>query len=169
MPSKSVNSLSTSFLILGLFFAASAETKIYRDKRLHYSLELPSHSWRILKRRGIAPRTEFVHGTISPVVLRIRRTYEAGSFSDVVRNQQRWDGFHLPGYVAIGNETFEGNLSGFRYSYEYSRRGVITARVTYFLEANHNYIYRLQFTGPRNQVGKLREEVDFIARSFSPT
>ena len=168
MISKSVGSFLTSFLILGLFSATSAETRIYKDKTLHYSLELPSRSWRIVKRSGIAPRTEFVHGSKNPVVLRIRRMYEAGSFLDVVRNQRRWDGSHLPGYVAVSDESFEGHLAGTKYSYEYSSRGVVTARVTYYLEANHNFIYRLQFTGPRNKVDKLREEVDFIARSFRP-
>lgn len=169
MISKSVRVFLTSFLILGLFSATSAETRIYKDKRLHYGLELPSRSWRIVKRSGIAPRTEFVRGTKSPVVLRIRRMYETGSFSDIVQNQRRWDGSHLPGYIAVSDETFEGHLAGIKYSYEYSRRGIVTARVTYYLEAKHNFIYRLQFTGPRNKVSKLREEVDFIAQSFRPT
>lgn len=80
MISKSVGSFLTSFLILGLFSATSAETRIYKEKRLHYSLELPSRTWRIVKRSGIAPRTEFVHGSKNPVVLRIRRMYEAVLF-----------------------------------------------------------------------------------------
>lgn len=169
MISMSVRVLLTSFLVLGLFSATSAETRIYKDRRLHYSIELPTHSWRIVKRSGIAPRTEFVHGTKSPVVLRIRRMHETGSFLDLVRNQRRWDGSHLPGYVAVSDESFEGHLAGAKYSYEYSRRGVVTARVTYYLEASRNFIYRLQFTGPRNKMDKLREEVDFIARSFRST
>jgi hypothetical protein len=169
MISNSIGSFLISFLVLGLFSATSAETRIYKDKRLHYSLELPSRSWRIVKRSGIAPRTEFVHGTKSPVVLRIRRMYEAGSFLEFVRNQRRWDGAHLPGYVAVNDASFEGHLAGTKYSYEYSKRGIVTARVTYYLEAGHNFVYRLQFTGPRNKVGRLREETDFIARSFRPT
>jgi len=80
MISKSIGIFLTSFLVLGLFSATSAETRVYKDKRLHYSLELPSRSWRIVKRSGIAPRTEFVHGKNNTVVLRIRRMYEAGSF-----------------------------------------------------------------------------------------
>ena len=58
MISESVGSFLTSFLVLGLFSATSAETRSYKDKRLHYGLELPSQSWRIVKRSGIAPRTE---------------------------------------------------------------------------------------------------------------
>lgn len=169
MISKRVGSLLKSFLILGLFSATSAETRIYKDKRLHYGLELPSRSWRIVRRSGIAPRTEFVNGTKSPVVLRISRMYGSGDFSDIVRRQHRWDGAHLPGYVAVNDESFEGHLAGTKYSYEYSKRGIVTARVTYYLEASHNFIYRLQFTGPRNKMGELCEEVVFIARSFRPT
>lgn len=169
MTSKLFSVFLTSILLLGLFSATSARTRTYEDERGEYVLELPSPSWRIVRLNGIAhPRTEILNGKRSPVLLRIRKDLmdPAVFTSDMVRRQQRWDSLYLPGYMLRKNESFAGRLSGTKYSYEYVKDGMPVAGLIYYLQANNGFIYRIQFTGSQQRVWDLRDEIDFIARSF---
>jgi hypothetical protein len=113
MTEKLFSIFLTSLLILGLFSAASANTRTYEHERGDYNLELPSSSWRVVKLNGIThTRTEFVNGKRSAVYLRIRRVYPAPSPSDLVRRQQSWDSLFLSGYMIRKDQPFEGRLSG---------------------------------------------------------
>ena len=167
MTAKLFSIFLTLFLILGLFSATSANTRTYEDERGAYVLELPSSSWRVVKLNGIArPRTEFVNGKRSPVLLRIRRVYSGASPSDIVARHQSWDSLFLSGYIIVKDEPFEGRLSGTQYSYEYVKGGIPMAGLVYYLQADDGFIYRLQFTGPQNRMWELREQMDYIAGSF---
>jgi hypothetical protein len=167
MSSKIFSIFLTSFLILGLFSATSAKTRTYENERGDYALELPSASWSVVKLNGIAhPRTEFVNGKRRPVLLRIRKVYDATSPSDLVARHQSWDSLFLAGYMIGKDQTFEGRLSGTKYSYEYVKGGIPMAGLIYYLQGDDGFIYRLQFTGPQNRMWELREQMDSIAGSF---
>ena len=156
-----------SFLILGLFSVAGAKTRTYEDERGGYVLNLPSSSWRVVQLNGIAhPRAEFVNGKRSAVLLRIRRVYPAVSPSDLVARHQSWDSLFLSGYIIVKDQPFEGRLSGTKYSYEYVKGGIPMAGLIYYLQGDNGFIYSLQFAGPQNRMWQLREQMDFIARSF---
>ena len=64
------------------------------------------------------------------------------------------------------DQSFEGRLSGTKYSYEYVKGGIPMAGLIYHLQGDDGFIYRLQFTGPQNRMWELREQMDFIAGSF---
>ena len=167
MTSKIFSIFFTLFLMLGVSSVTSANTRTYEDERGDYVLELPSSSWRVVKLNGIAhPRTEFVNGQRSAVRLRIRRVYPAASPSDLVARHQSWDSLFLRGYMIGKDQPFEGRLSGAKYSYEYVKSGIPMAGLIYYLQGDDGFIYRLQFTGPNNRMWQLREQMDFIARSF---
>jgi hypothetical protein len=72
---------------------------------------------------------------------------------------------HLAGYVLSKEESFSGRLSGTKFSYEYTRGGPMTA-IIYYLEADNRTIYSLLFRGPRDDIQRLQDEADAIARSF---
>ena len=174
MNSKIFSIFLTLILIVGLFSVASANTPTYEDERGNYALELPSSSWRVVHLNGIAhPRTEFINGKRSAVRLRIRRVYPAASPSDLVRRQQSADSLFLSGYMIGKEQPFEGRLSGTKYSYEYVKRGIAITGLSYNLQGDDGFIYRLQFTGPQNRMWELREQMELIAVSFrtemSPT
>ena len=167
MTAKISSIFLTSFLILGLFSVAGAKTRTYEDERGGYVLELPSSSWRVVQLNGIAhPRTEFVNGKRSPVLLRIRKVYPPTSPSDLVARHQSWDSLFLKGYMIEKDQPFEGRLSGNKYLYEYVKGGIPMAGLIYYLQGDDGFIYRLQFTGPQNRMWQLREQMDFIAWSL---
>ncbi len=162
--------LLTSILILVSFpSAASAQTRTYRSKSADYILELPSPNWRAVKLSGIAhSRTEFIYGVQNSVHLRIRKELVDPGVSpaDLVRRQQKWDSVYLRGYVIGQDESFDGRLSGAKYSYEYVTGGQPMAGMIYYLQANSRIIYRVEFTGSRDNLWELGQQTDFIARSF---
>ena len=167
MTAKLSSIFLTSFLILGLFSVAGAKTRTYEDERVGYVLDLPSSSWRVVQLNGIAhPRTEFVNDKRSAVLLRIRRVYPATSPSDLVARHRSWDSLFLQGYIIVKDHPFEGRLSGTKYAYEYVKGGIPMAGLIYYLQGDDGFIYTLQFTGPQNRMWQLREQMDFIARSF---
>ena len=167
MTSKLFIFFLSSFLVLGLFSATSANTRTYEDERGDYALELPSPKWRVVKLNGIAhSRTEFINGKQSAVLLRIRRVYPAASPLDLVARHQSWDSLFLSGFIIVNDRPFEGRLSGTQYSYEFVKGGIPMAGSIYYLQGDDGFIYRLQFTGPQNRMWELREQMDFIAGSF---
>ena len=167
MTAKLFSIFLTLFLILGLFSAAGAKTRTYEDERGGYLLELPSSSWRVVDRNGIAhPRTEFVNGKRSAVLLRIRKLYTHTSPSDLMARYQSGESLFLKGYMIGKDEPFEGRLSGTKYLYEYVKGGIPMAGLIYYLQGDDGFTYRLQFAGPRNEMWELREQMDFIAESF---
>ena len=150
MTAKIFSIFLASFLMLGLVSVTSGKTRTYENERGDYA-----HT-----------RTEFVNGKRSPVLLRIRKVYPATSPSDLVQRQQSSDDLFLPGYMIVKDQPFEGRLSGAKYSYEYVKGGIAMAGRIYYLQATDGFIYRIQFSGPRNRMWELREQMEFIARSF---
>lgn len=167
MTAKLFSVFLTSLLILGLFSAAGAKTRTYEDERGDYTLDLPSSSWRVVQLDGIThPRTEFVNGERSAVLLRIRKVYTHPSPSDLMARHESGESLFLKGYMIGKDRLFEGRLSGTKYSYEYVKGGIPMAGRIYYLQGDDSFIYRLQFTGPLNRMWELREQMDSIAESF---
>jgi hypothetical protein len=86
--------------------------------------------------------------------------------ADLVERKRRFDRIFSPGYVKWTVESFEGRLSGTKYAYEYVTAGKPTAVLIYYLQANDRLIYRVEFAGPPHELHALRDQTDFIARSF---
>ena len=113
MTAKLFSIFLTLFLILGLFSAAGAKTRTYEDERGGYALDLPSSSWRVVQLDVITrPRTEFVNGERSEVLLRIRKVYTRTSPSGLMARDQSGESLFLKGYMIGKDEPFEGRLSG---------------------------------------------------------
>ena len=167
MTAKLFSSLLTLVLILGVFSVTNAGTRSYEHERGDYTLELPSSSWRIVQLHGIAhPRTEFVNGKQSVVRLRIRRVYTTASSAELAGRHQNWDSLFLSGYIIGKEQPFAGRLSGTKYLYEHVKGGTPMVGLIYYLQADDGFIYRIQFSGPQDRMWELREQMDFIARSF---
>jgi hypothetical protein len=88
---------------------------------------------------------------------------------DLFRDDEKWELQHLPGYVACGKcegEPLENADSTTVISYEYINAGQLTAGRIYYVQINKRVFYVLHFTFAQDRLGKLRNEMDSIARSF---
>ena len=57
-------------------------------------------------------------------------------------------------------------MNGTAFNYEYTSAGKpMTGRI-YYLQADNRTIYVLRFTGLRDRLGRIRNQMDIIARSF---
>ena len=157
-------------LIVVLFpSAVKSQTLAYIDNDADYILELPSPVWRTVTVAGIArTSTEFRYGDEGLVRLRIRKELvDAGvSPADLVQRQQRFDRAFLAGYVKGKVESFEGQLNGTIYPYEYVTGGKPMAGLIYYLQANNRFVYRIEFSGPADELMILTDQTEFIAQSF---
>jgi len=157
-------------LIAVLFpIAAKAHTWPYTDEAGDYVLEVPSAKWRAIKVPSVVnPRTQFRYGERSPIHLRIRRELVDANMSpaDLIHRKQRSDRVFLRGYVKGKSESFAGQLNGAKYHYEYIKTGKPMAGLIYYLEADNRITYRLEFTGPADELRSLSDQTEFIARSF---
>ena len=157
-------------LVVVLFpSAVKSQTLTYIDNDADYILELPSPKWRTVTVSGIVrTSTEFRYGDEGLVQLRIRKELvDAGvTPADMVQRQQRFDRISLVGYVKGKVESFEGQLNGTRYPYEYVTAGKPMAGLIYYLQANNRIVYRIEFTGPADELRILTNQTEFIAQSF---
>ena len=157
-------------LVVVLFpSAVKSQTLTYIDNDADYILELPSPKWRSVIASGVArTSTEFRYGDDGLIQLRIRKELvDAGvSPADLVQRQQRLDRVFLVGYVKGKVESFEGQLNGARYPYEYVTAGKPMAGLIYYLQANNRFVYRIEFSGPSDELRLLTDQTEFIAQSF---
>jgi hypothetical protein len=142
----------------------------FTNRSVDYVIEFPSSKWRVLPSSGIVSartRKEFSYSAKVRVRLLVRRKLVDARTtpSDMVRRRQTWDQ-HLAGYVLSKEESFSGRLSGTKFSYEYTRGGKPMTAIIYYLEADTRTIYSLLFRGPRDDIQRLHDEADAIARSF---
>ena len=158
--------------------ATSGQASTFTNKSVDYIIEFPSTKWRALPSSGIvstrtrkefiyADRKEFIYADGDNVRLLVRRKLVDVDVtpSDMVRRRQRW-ARHLSGYVLVKEESFAGQLSGAKFSYEYVQGGKIMFALIYYLEADKRTIYSLLFRGPRDELQSLGNQTDSIARSF---
>jgi hypothetical protein len=159
--------LAALFALFCVSLAAAQVT--YTNDNIDYTVELPSQSWRLIT----APdedhaHAEFIYGDRLQGYLRIRKeSIEAGmTASDVARRDLDQKLRFIPGFVEGREEKFSGRLNGVTTSYEYTQTGKPMMGRTYYLFADNRTVYALRFTGLRDQLAKIRNQTDLIARSF---
>jgi hypothetical protein len=156
------------FLVGGsCFLAAGQET--YTNDQLGYSIELPSTVWKTLTEAdAVHEHAEFVNGDRLEGYLQIRKeTVEAGTTpSDLARRDLDQKFRFLPGFIEGKEEKFAGRLNGVTVSYEFVKTAKPMVGRVYYLQADNRTIYALRFSGLRDKLSRIRNQTDFIARSF---
>lgn len=164
--------LTTLFALSLLFaFASSlqAQNQVYTTDDLEYSLELPSPTWRVISGSdAVHAHPEFLNGDRLNGYLRVRKeALEANAtMSDLARRDLEQKLRYLPGFVEGKEEKFNGRLDGVTVSYEFTQTGKPMMGRIYFLQADPRTAYVLYFTGLRDNIARIRNQTDFIARSF---
>lgn len=155
-------------LITGSCSLAGAQ-EAYTSNQVDYTIELPSGLWRVISEQDAAhEHAEFVYGDRLDGYLQIRKeVVEAGTtLSDVVRRDLDQKLRFLPGFVEGKEEPFKGRLNGVTVSYEFIKTAKPMMGRIYYLQADNRTIYALRFTGLRDKLARIRNQTDFIARSF---
>jgi len=155
-------------LIAGSFCEAVSQ-QVYTSSDDGYSLELPSAEWRTISEAdGATGRAEFVNGDRLQGFLQVRReAVDAGTKPhDLARRDLDQKLRYLPGFVEGKQEGFSGRLEGVTVSYEFVRTGKSMMGRIYYLQADNRTIFALRFTGLRDKLSRIRNQTDFIARSF---
>lgn len=157
-------------IVLGLLTAVSAfaQTETFSDSNAEYRFDLPEPTWKMtVKPSAISPNVEYVYGDRKDGHLEIRKlSVKAGeTLSDTIRDEEVKLQF-LPGYVAGKEENFQGAINGRVFNFEYVRSGREMGGRYYFLKAADKTVYVLRFSGYRDKLRSIRNQVDSIARTF---
>lgn len=161
-----------TFLVITLItgsFCTAVSQQVYSSSADGYSLELPSTEWRAISEGdGEREHAEFINGDRLQGYLQIRKeAVDAGTKpSDLARRDLDQKLRFLPGFVEGKQESFSGRLEGVTVSYEFVRTGKPMMGRIYYLQADNRTIYALRFTGLRDKLARIRNQTDFIARSF---
>lgn len=157
--------------LLSLFcvFTASAQTSTFEDKNVEYTFDLPDERWKMtVKPTAASPNVEYVYGTRSDGHFEIRkfsvRTDEM--LSDLILREQDQRLQFKPGFVPGKEENFAGNFKGRVFNHEFTQSGKPMSGRFYYLQANPTTVYVLRFTGLRNELLAIRNQIDSIARTF---
>jgi hypothetical protein len=155
-------------LITGSCSLAVAQ-EAYTSDQVDYTIELPSTVWRAISEPDAAhEHAEFVNGERNEGYLQIRKeVVDAGTTpSDLARRDMEQKLRFLPGFIEGKEEKFSGRLSGVTISYEFIKTAKPMIGRIYYLLADNRTIYALRFTGLRDKLTRIRNQTDFIARSF---
>jgi hypothetical protein len=163
--------LSFLFLMaIGLLFAVSvsAQSQVFSDENVEYTFELPGATWKMTaKPLPMSPNVEYVYGDKFDGHLEVRKvTIKADEMlSDTIDREEGRLQF-LQGYVTGRTESFAGKLKGTVFNYEFISRGRNMSGRIYFLKANETTVYALRFTGERDKLRTIRNQIDSIGRTF---
>jgi hypothetical protein len=161
-----------AFLVLTLItgsFCVAVSQEAYTNSEEGYSLELPSNVWRVISEADAANgHAAFVYGDRLQGFLQIRKeVVEAGTTSsNLARRDLDQKLRYLPGFVEGKEERFSGSLEGVTVSYEFTKTGKPMMGRLYYLQADNRTIFALRFTGLRDNLARIRNQTDSIARSF---
>ena len=163
-------SLACALVVLALSsISALAQTETFSDANVDYMFELPSTTWRLTEKpdpdHALAG---FIYGDRMDGYLQIRKeVVDAGlTPANLAQRESEQKLRFLPGFVEGKEEPFEGRLKGVAFNYEYTSAGKpMTGRI-YYMQADNRTIYVLRFTGMRERLGRIRNQMDIIARSF---
>ncbi|HSS22440.1 MAG TPA: hypothetical protein VLL54_20385 [Pyrinomonadaceae bacterium] len=156
------------FLVGGSCFLATAQ-ETYTNEQAGYTLELPSSVWKeITEADALHDHAEFVNGDRLEGYLQIRKEIvDAGTTpSDLARRDLDQKLRFLPGFVEGKEEKFAGHLNGVTVSYEFVKNAKPMVGRIYYVQADNRTIYALRFSGLRDKLSRIRNQTDFIARSF---
>jgi len=149
--------------------AAHSQKRTFTTDDLEYVLELPSPDWQAVSRLDVHHHFEFVYGNDSANgYLQIRKILvNAGTTASALfERDEKWELQKLAGYVMCSGTAFKGQLSGTVFWYEYASGGRLMFGNVYYLQIDNSTFYSLRFTGARDKLPILRNQMDFIAGSF---
>jgi hypothetical protein len=161
-----------AFFVLTLIAVSSgtaAAQASYTSEQGDYTLELPSDVWRAISEPDAAhEHAEYVYGDRLNGYLQIRKeVVDAGTSPSDLAHRDRDQKFRFhPGFVEGKEESFSGRLKGVTVSYEFIKTGKPMMGRIYYLQADNRTIFALRFTGLRDKLASIRNQTDFIARSF---
>jgi hypothetical protein len=162
-------SLSFVLILIAMTCSVGAAQEVFTRPGIEYTLELPSPAWRVISEPdAVHDHLEFVFGDRLDGYLQIRReAVDAGtSPSNLARRDLDQKLRFFPGFVEGKEEKFPGRLSGVTVSYEFVKTGKPMMGRIYYLQADNRTIYALRFSGLRDKLARIRNQTDFIARSF---
>jgi len=149
-----------------------AQTATFTKNDVEYALELPSPAWQVVTRLDVHDHLEFIYGDeTTKGYLHLRKILVDPGITavDLFLADEKWHFQRLPGYVVCSEcngENFEGHYTGASFSYEYVSGGKPMAGRVYYLQIDKRTFYSLRFTAARDSFAEIREQMDFIARSF---
>lgn len=152
-----------------LFSAYAFGQTTFSDANVPYTFQIPDGTWRMtVKPSANNPTVEYVYGDRMDGHLEIRKITVAPNdlISDVIAREQEQKLQFMPGYVAGKEENFSGALKGKVFNFEFVRSGRTMSGRFYFLRANDTTVYVLRFTGERDKLKLIRNQLDQIARTF---
>lgn len=160
------------FLLLASSLAFAVQTRRFTKPDVEYELELPSPAWQVNSRLDVHEHLEFVNGNdVLNGYLRLRKiaVVQPTTAAELFRRDEEWELRRLSGYVVCSEckgISFNGQLSGAAFSYEYVSGGKTMYGRIYYLEIDSRTFYSLRFTVARDKLQGMQEQMDFIARSF---
>ena len=159
------------FGLLSLVFVtnSSAQTQTFSDANVEYTFDIPEATWKmIIKPSASSPNVEYAYGDRLDGHFEIRKisVKESDTLSEIILNDQEQKLQFLPGYVAGKEEVFSGSLKGKVFNYEYVRSGKPMSGRFYYLKSDATTVYVVRFTGLRDKLRFIRNQVDSIARTF---
>ena len=162
--------------LIGLLVAApllvSGQSRTFTKDDVEYVIELPSPSWQVVSRLDVHDHFEFIYqAEISNGYLRLRKRFaDSGTgATDLFRHDEKWYLKQLPGYVvcsACEGESFQGQLNGVVFAYEYINSGKPMYGRIYYLQIDKRTFYSLSFTVAIDKRHAMHDQMDVIARSF---
>ncbi len=158
-------------VVLSLAFVINvfAQTSTFDDKNVEYTFDLPDPIWKMtVKPTAASPNVEYVYGDRRDGHLEIRKISVKADdmLSDVILREQEQRLQFKPGFVASKEESFAGNYRGAVFNHEYTQSGKNMSGRFYFLKTDNTTVYVLRFTGLRDHLRTIRNQVDSIARTF---
>ena len=157
------------FLSLIFVFTAVAQNTTFSDKNVEYTFDLPEPIWKMtVKPSATSPSVEYVYGDRMNGHLEIRKISVKADemLSDVILREQEQKIQFKPGFVAGKEENFAGNYQGRVFNHEFVQSGKNMSGRFYYLKADNTTVYVLRFTGLRDQLRVIRNQIDSIARTF---
>lgn len=157
---------SLSLIILMTAFSAFAQ-KDFDNPNVEYTFTLPSDDWKMtVEPSEYSPNVEFVYKFKKDGHLEIRKMKvdKTTLFGEMIREEEHKLQFK-PGYVARKEENFRSNYIGRIFNFEYVRSGRAMSGRYYFLRIDDTTVYLLRFTGLKDKLRVIRNELDSIART----
>lgn len=139
---------------------------------VEYVIEFPSPTWRVVSRLDVHEHPEFVYGTdeLNGYLRLSKILIDSGTnAADLFQSEEKFSLQHLPGYVICDGckgEFIGGKFNGTTFSYEYTDAGKVMAGRIYYLQVDTRTFYALRFTVAQDRLPALRDQMNFIARSF---
>ncbi|HSK70213.1 MAG TPA: hypothetical protein VK892_00855 [Pyrinomonadaceae bacterium] len=160
--------LSVFALSLFLVVSVAAQNETFSDPNVEYTFDLPDAAWKMTSKPStLSPNVEYVFKDRNDGYMEVRKLSIKSNqmLGDIIRDEETKLQF-MPGYVAGKEENFQGALDGRVFNFEFVRSARNMSGRFYFLKAKDDTVYVLRFTGERDKLRNIRNQVDSIARTF---